>query len=179
MKGFTLLEILVTVLIFTFIMAGMYGLLNVAKTNYDINSASLNLQRQARQGMSWLIRDIRQAYWKSIYDLLAIPPINNITGPDANNNYAITFNTLDELSGINYSVIKTVVSGKELWQLQRTTGTGVRIIANDIRNLTFTRDPGGAQVVIIKVEASRTFRSLGQDRTLTFSLTEQVQVRNP
>jgi len=179
MKGFTLLEILVTVLIFTFIIAGIYGVLIITQTNYDTNSVSLNLQRQVRQGMSLLIREIRQAYWKSIWDPAAIPlPVNNITGPDANNNYAITFNTLNA-NGINYSVIKTVVSGNELWQLKRTIGTEIRIIANDIRSLTFTRDPGGAQVVTIKVGASRTFRSLGKDRTLTFSLTEQVQLRNP
>jgi len=166
-KGFTLLETVVTVLIFTFIIGGMYGVLNLARTNYDTNLVSLNLQRQARQGMSWLSRETRQASWASI----------NITPPDANNNNSITFNTPDA-NGVNYSVTKTQVSGQTLWQLKRTYPAGsVKIRANDIIGLNFSKNSG--HILNIQVQASKTFSSGGQGRTLTFSLTEQVEVRNP
>ena len=159
MKGFTLLETLVTVLIFTFIMAGMYGVLNIAKTNYDTNLVSLNLQRQARQGMSWLSREIRQASWDSIHD------------KDTERN-SITFDRPDVNGGTVYNVTYSLVSG----QLWRNYPTG-QVIANNITGLTFSQIVGNVQKIIL--EASKTFRSLGKDRPLTFSLTEQVQVRNP
>ncbi len=154
MKGFTLLEILVAILIFTFIIGGMYSVLNISKTNYDTNLASLNLQRQARQGMSWLIREIRQAY------------LSSIPNKDQNRS-SITFNTPDA-NGVQYSL----VSG-QLWR-GYPTGT---VIANDITALAFPPIVGNLQKITL--EASKTFRSLGKDRTLTFSLTEQVEVRNP
>lgn len=175
-KGFTLLETLVTVLIFTFIVGGMYGVLLLAITNYDTNLVSLNLQRQARQGMSWLSRELRQASWVSI----------NITSPDANNNNSITFNTPDA-NGIKYSVIKTQVSGQTLWQLIRTYPAGSVKIRADVRvddkpnpdntgSLTFSK--GSGNILNIQIKASKTFSSVGQIRTLTFTLTEQVKVRN-
>ena len=168
MKGFTLFEILVTVLILTFIIGGMYGVLIISTTNYNTNLASLNLQRQARQGMRWLSRDIRQASWAS----------RDIDGPDANNNYNITFNTTDA-TGVEYFVsATTLASGVTLWQLKRECPTCTDIIiANDIRCLNLSQ--GSGQILNIQMQASKTFRSLGRDRTLTFNLTEQVQVRNP
>ena len=116
MKGFTLFEILVTVLIFTFIIGGMYGVLSISTTNYNTNLVSLNLQRQVRQGMSRLIREIRQAYLSSILD-------------KDQNRSSITFNTPDA-NGVKYSL----VSG-QLWQ-GYPTGT---VIANDITVLAFPR----------------------------------------
>ena len=164
MKGFTLLEILVTVLIFSFIVGGIYGVLNIARGNYDTNSVSLNLQRQARQGMNRLSREIRQAYLSSI-----VPGEENDT---------ITFDRPGE-NGVTYSL----VSG-QLWR-GYPTGT---VIANDITGLTFHQLPCCTPCTNPKVffplqkiilEASKTFNSLGKERTLTFSLTEQVTVRNP
>lgn len=153
MKGFTLLEILIAVLIFTFIIGGMYGILNLTKINYDTNLVSLNLQRQARQGMSRLSREIRQAFVSSIrLD---------------QNSTSITFNTTDA-AGIEYSL-----HSGQLW---RNYPTGW-VIANDITNLTFSPIVGNMQKITLEV--NKTFRSFEKNRTLTFSLTEQVQVRNP
>ena len=176
MKGFTLFEILVAILILTFIVGGICGVLNISKTNYDTNLVSLNLQRQARQGMSRLSREIRQAkVWDSI-NIVPAPPDFDING-----NNSITFNTPDATTGtsVNYCVTRTVVSGKELWQLQRTDSahTVPEIIANDIRVLKFLKDSTG-HLLNIQVQASKTFHSLGKDRTLTFPLTEKVAVRN-
>ena len=153
MKGFTLLEILVTVLIFGFIIVGMYGVLNITQANYSTNSVSLNLQRQARQGMNRLSREIRQAYLSSI-----VPGEENDT---------ITFDRPGE-NGVTYSL----VSG-QLWR-GYPTGT---VIANDITVLAFPPIVGNLQKITL--EASKTFFSGGKERTLTFSLTEQVTVRNP
>ena len=161
-KGFTLLETLVTILIFSFIIGGIYGVMNIANINYDTKLVSLNLQRQARQGMSRLSREARQASWISIV----------LGSLDENGIYhSITFNTPDA-TGVNYSL----VSG----QLQRidSAHTVPKIIANDMTVPIFSMESLG-HILNIQVQASKTFRSFGQERTLTFSLTEQVQIRNP
>jgi prepilin-type N-terminal cleavage/methylation domain-containing protein len=162
MKGFTLFEILVVVLILTFVIGGMYGVLNISTTNYDTNLVSLNLQRQVRQGMSWLTKEIRQANVSTI----------NITS-DANNNNIITFNT-PAATGVKYYVL---LSSDGVWQLVREYPTNTKIKrANDITGLSFPAIVGNLQKVTLT--ASKTFFSGGKQRTLTFSLTEQVKVRN-
>jgi len=172
-KGLTLIETLVTTIIFSFIVIGIYGVLNIAQTNYDMNSASLNLQQQARQGMNRLSREVRQAYWSSI----------SVTGPDANNNYAVTFNTPDA-SGVRYYITETSVSGQMLWQLIREYPTNnIQIkatgatIPNNIAILNLSMLSG--HILNIQMTTSKTFLSGGRSQTLTFPLTEQVEVRNP
>lgn len=160
MKGFTLLETLVTILIFTFIVGGMYGVLNIYRANYDTNLVSLNLQRQARQGMNWLSREIREAGLSTI----VIPPDRS----------SITFD-IPTATGV-----RTVRYYVETTQLKRESSPDpVEIRANDITVLSFPERSAGSNLQKMTLEASKTFRSLGKERTLTFSLTEQVQIRNP
>jgi hypothetical protein len=132
----------------------MYNVLIISTTNYDTKLVSLNLQRQARQGMSRLSREIRQAYLTSILN-------------STQNRTNITFNTT-VANGVTYSLV--------LGQLWRGYPTGM-VIANNITNLTFPPIEGNLQKITLG--ASKTFRSLGRNRTLTFNLTEQVEVRNP
>lgn len=149
-------------MIFAFIIGGMYGILNLTRTNYDTNLASLNLQRQARQGMNWLSREARQAYLSSI-----------VLGASNND---ITFNTPDA-TGVHYSVVNTVVSGKTLWQLKRTDAASTeKIRANDITGLSFS-GPNG-RILTVTLTASRTLTSFGKTQALTFPLTEEVEIRN-
>jgi hypothetical protein len=166
--GITLFEMLVTVLIIVFIIGGMYGVLSISTTNYDVNLAALDLHRQARQGMNWLAREIRQARLSTI-----------AIGLDVNNNNTITFDTLEAV-GIKYFVEKTVVSGTTLWQLKREYPAGSVIVrANDITTLSIPARSAGSNIQVISLGAGKTFFSGGAQRALTFSLTEQVQVRNP
>jgi prepilin-type N-terminal cleavage/methylation domain-containing protein len=152
MKGFTLLEILVSILIFCFIMGGMYGVVSISKTTYDVHSVSLDLQRQARQGMAWLVRDIRGA-------------TSSINGSSNN----ITFDTSDE-THVNYYVNATTS------QLERTSLSSTLVIgAIDITGLSVTNS---SSFYKIELNASKTFNSGGRNRTVTFPLSEKVQARN-
>lgn len=166
MKGFTLIEVLVTCLIFSLIIGGIYGVMNLTKINYDTNLVSLNLQRQARQGMNLLSREIRQASWASI----------NIEPPDpevpGDLSHSIRFNTPEE-NDVNYSVQFSEQTA--LWQLKRNTD---KVIANDIRELNLYQDLP-KKLLNITMLASKTFFLFGKERIVTFSLTQQVEVRNP
>ncbi|MBF0521473.1 MAG: prepilin-type N-terminal cleavage/methylation domain-containing protein [Candidatus Omnitrophica bacterium] len=151
MKGFTLFEVLITTVIFAFVAGGIYGILVIATSNYDAEEASLNLQRQARQGMNWLVRDVRQAYLSTIPN-------------KTQSRSSIAFDIPGE-TGITYSI----VAG----QLVRK---GV-VVANNITSLTFAPIVGN-NIQKITLEASKDLRLLGKIQTPKFSLTEQVQIRN-
>ncbi len=167
MKGLTLLETLIAIGIFSFVIAGIFGVLGIGGTSYNTNLNSLNLQREARQGMGWLIKEARKASWATL----------QTPGPDANGNFSITFDTPDQ-AGVSYSVVHTVVAGKDLWQLHRTVPGGApQIRANDVTVLTASKDPV-KHILNMQMQTSKTFSSFGQNRTLTFSLTERIQIRN-
>ncbi len=61
MKGFTLIEVLVTTVILTFIIAGIFAVLNVADMNWHSDMGLLDLQQQARQAMDVMVKEIRQS----------------------------------------------------------------------------------------------------------------------
>ena len=171
MRGLTLLEVLISIGILSFVILGVFSVLSVGGANYSTNFASLGLQQQARQGMSWLVREVRQAKWNSV----------NPLGPDENGNSSITFDMLNAATGtgVHYFVTKTVASGRELWQLQRTDNAhpAAQTKANDIRVLTISKNDA-KHIINIGMQASKTIRSFGKDQTLTFSLNEQIRVRN-
>lgn len=167
-KGLTLLETLIAIGIFSFVVMGIFGVLGAGGTHYATNLASINLQRQARQGMSWLCKDVRPASWLSI----------TISAADANGNNRIKFNTPDA-TGVEYYVESPAVSGETFWQLKRIDSVNItpRVKAKDISVLKFTQEASG-NILKIEMTASKTFSSFGKSRTLTFSLTEKVKVRN-
>jgi len=61
MRGFTLLEILVSVLIFGLLMAGIYGVLNVGSAIYREDINLVGLQQQGRQAMAAMVKEIRES----------------------------------------------------------------------------------------------------------------------
>ncbi len=61
MRGFTLVEILVSVVILGFLFAAIYGVLNIGNIIFKDDITLVELQQQARQAMDGMIREIRQA----------------------------------------------------------------------------------------------------------------------
>ncbi len=60
-NGFTLVEILVSVLILGLLFAGIYAVLNVGNIIFREDMTLVELQQQVRQAMDGMIREIRQA----------------------------------------------------------------------------------------------------------------------
>jgi len=122
--GFTLLEVLIVAVIFSFIIAGIYGVMNVANISYPTELGMLGLQQQARQGMQWITRETREA------SLITIIP-----GTDSD---AISFDTPNE-NGIQYAVVNNQVIRSH---------NGNRTIAFNISALRFSRTGGILQIQI-------------------------------
>ena len=61
MRGFTLVEILVSVLILGFLFAAIYGVLNIGNIVFKDDITLVQLQQQARQGIDRMINEIRES----------------------------------------------------------------------------------------------------------------------
>ena len=66
MRGFTLVEVLVSLLILSIVLAGIFAVLNVGQMNWNSSMSSLDLQQQVRQAMDGMSKEIRQSSFSNI-----------------------------------------------------------------------------------------------------------------
>jgi len=159
MKAFTIIEVLIVVVIFSFLAIGITGVMNLGNLTFPIDLGQVNLQHQVRQAMQWLSRELREA--------------SAVTyGADYK---SVTFNSYSG-SGIAYYLDASDVNGDNLTnQIIREFPAGSRrVIANDISELLFTPDTVNPLLLRVDISAGRTV----MNKALTFSLAEQVRLRN-
>jgi Tfp pilus assembly protein PilV len=158
MRGFSLVEVLISALILAFLVIGISAVLNLGNLTYPVDTALLDLQQQTRLGMDRMLRELRAA-----------------TGPSiSGNNTVLTFNTLTE-TNVQYSL--DTANNRVI----RTNGTS-RILANDITSLTFCCWHGGvcdatcSSSNVLQIQLGGAKNAMG--KTLSFSLTGKIQLRN-
>lgn len=59
--GFTLVELLITALLLTIVLAALFATLNVSHYSYSVTSTKLDLQSKVRLAMDWIVKDVRQS----------------------------------------------------------------------------------------------------------------------
>ncbi len=132
MKGFTLVEILVSVLILGFLFAAIYGVLNIGNIIFKDDITLVQLQQQVRQGMDAMVNEVRES--KS----------SEVTTADGNTK--ITFNIVPEVYGnpwvgpiSYYRDVNDTNNDGVVNQIIREYPAGTRkILANDITALSFS-----------------------------------------
>lgn len=159
MKGFTLVELLVCLLILGVVFTGIYGVLNVGNAGYLTDTSLMLLQQEARKVLHPLNIDLRNAG----------NPV--VTVLDANSD-RITFNTYGG-TGISYYRDINDANGDGITdQVIREYPAGTRkVLANDITRLKFILV---GNVVQAEVVAAKTVRL----RPLSFTLKSQIRLRN-
>lgn len=156
--GLTLIEILVSVLIFSFLVIGIMGVLNVGNLAFPVDTAWVDLQQQARQAMGAMTKELREG------SNIQITVINT-------NSDQITFNTIDKTGVKFYRDINDVNNDGIVDQVIREESGTRKVLANYIARLKFSLV---ASVIRIELRADQTVRQ----RPLSFPLTEQVRLRN-
>lgn len=158
-KGFTLIEIMIVTLILGIIIGGIFGVLYVADKSWSFDMALLELQQAVRQAMDGMTREVRQSRPASITILnntlsFYVPNISKVI------RYALSTNN---------SIIR------------RHPQQVVKVLANNITGLNFCCiggtdciDCANSRILQIHIQAGRTVRG----RLISFSLTEQVRLRN-
>ena len=160
MRGFTLVEILITFTIMSLIVAGIFAILNIADLSWNSDMAFLDVQQQVRLAMDGMTRETRQ-----------IKP-SDITITDGG--ARIDFLVPGIANGVAY-----YLQGGEIIR-EHPAGT-TKILANYITALNFCCS-GGADCtdcehgtsLEIQVQGTRTIKQ----KTATFPLTEKVMLRN-
>ncbi len=172
--GFTLLELMVVIFIFSIIMAATFGVLSMGTQSWHTGSTQVELQQETRRAMDWMVKEIRQ----SAED--AIPSMPN---PSLSyNSNSITFRVPDDIDG-DGDVID--VGGDIEWgntitysllgnQVQRTSVGVTTVLANRVVNLQFTK---AANIPIIEISLQAQ-KDAVPGRAMQSTLNSQVTLRN-
>lgn len=163
MRAFTLIEALISIFVLSVILSGIYMFLNLGDMTYNTDMGLLDLHQQARQAMYWIVSELREA--TQIEDI-------------SSDGRSITFDTVTA-GGVQYyhnttdnQVIREYPVGTE------------RILCNYIASLSFccwhedtstcNTTCSDSNLVKIQLNANKSVKG----RTLSFSLNEQVRLRN-
>ena len=150
MKGFTLVETMISMLILSVVLLGVYGVLNTGQKVCAKDFVLLEVQEQARNAMARIVKDVRQSSAATITVISA-------------SNHRLTF-TIPSATGVQY-----YLNGTNLVR-EFPAGTMVNVASN-IGLLTFTQT---GTILQIQVRADKAFFS----STTSFSLVEKVRLRN-
>ena len=150
--GFTIIEVLVSLLILSLILAGLFMVLAAGDISFSVDAGMLQIEQQARQGMDQMVRELRHAQ----------DPVITAINQDSDR---LTFNTESEAGISYYRDINTNQLVREL-----PAGTA-KILAN---NIAYFKCSFTSPVLEISLRADNTVRQ----KALTFSLGEKVRLRN-
>ena len=64
--GFTLIELMVVILIFSIIVAAIFGVLTMGRQSWQTGTTQVQLQQETRKAMDWMVKEIRPAKLISI-----------------------------------------------------------------------------------------------------------------
>lgn len=151
-KAHTLVEVIVSLGILSFVLLGGYGVLQAGNTIFVKDEALLQMQQQTRDAMNRIIKEVRQASSQTI--------TSNYNGTT---NDKIVF-TIPNAAGIQY-----YLNGTNLVR-QYPAGTTWNIASN-INLLKFTLT---GSLLQIQITANQLIYSV----TTSFSLTDKVRLRN-
>jgi len=175
-RGVTLIEALVTVIIFAFILGICYTLLISGSDSWETNSARIELQQELRKAMDWASQDLRQAGSASIVDVPA----------DGSTYTSITFRKAAGASGGNLvwdtDTTRYFLGGTSGTQLQRQVGSGTAsVIAQNIQSLQFSRQTSTSNIVNVSLQAEKKTprgKNLSGKTPIQASMTLQIYLRN-
>jgi Tfp pilus assembly protein PilW len=166
--GFSFAELIVVVLISTFLIGGIYTILGAGKNSWEINRDRLEVQQELRKGLDWMRRDLRQA------------GVSTVTSVPANGTWytSITFQTPSGVSAgtATWNAAVTYArGGTDGNRLLRTVGGTPRIIALNFTALQFRRTAADPNVIEISAQAQK---NTPQHGLITMTVTTKERMRN-
>ena len=174
LKGFTLVEVLITVAIFSLIFMAIFAVLTIGESSWYSGDISVELNQEIGRALLTMTRQLRQS---------RSTVISNVPANDTYYN-SITFKVPQDIDG-DGDVINS--SGNMEWsqnfsyslnenkQIIRSTESGTSILANNIFSLQFKRFSGNDDVIQIYIIARKvTVRR----RSLESSIISSVKMRN-
>lgn len=153
--GFTFIEMMVALGIFTVLMAGIYTVLVICDSTSRTGLTYIELSQDARLGIDRMIRELRNARRSTI------------SIPDGS---YITFEVPGNSNTIQYSL-----GGLGGRQLIRTESEADTVLCNNVGSIQFSPSAFSGSIISITLQTQKT--SLSR-RDLTTSLNVSLKVRN-
>jgi len=172
-NGFTLIESMITVVVFTFIVGGIYAIMIVGDRSWNVNNIQVEVQQELRKAMGNMQYDLMQSGSSAISDL--------------------------QSDSITFQKSCGVVSGKISWcsdaiqfvrvidpddyphtppysinDILRIEGSDTKLIARDILTLTFSQPTSG----IIEISLTAQKCCIEGGKTVSGNLDFKVYLRN-
>ncbi len=169
--GFSIAELLVTVVIFSIVSAGVYTTFLVGSRSWQTGRVTTELRQELRKAMDWMREDLRQSGGSSS---ISGSVVEGAGSPAA----SVTFQIASSVSGGNIvwsSDIQYVIGGTNSDQLHRITGGVTRIIARDMQSLALSRAAAAPDIVDIVLVAQKNVPGGG---TRSLSSTFSIMMRN-
>jgi len=173
MKAFTIIEMLIGVFILLLLMAGIISVLHVVDLDWQFENGLLDLHQSSRQAMHGIVRELRQARHSNVVISDSGTTVDFIIPSD------IFTSSTTYYDAINYTLTSN--------QIVREHPAGTtNILGNDVTALSFcfwdgsdccdidTEDCSGLHSLQISLTVEKSVRQ----KTLSFSLTEKVRLRN-
>lgn len=165
--AFSLAEMVVAVLLFMILIAGIYTTGFVGDAFWQVNKVRVALQQEVRKGMEWMIHDLREAGDISIVDV----PADGVWYD------AITFKVPSGVSGgvtvwgddIVFELDETATA------LERAQSGVTKTIARNIESVQFRRLAASPDILEVVLSAQE---STPRGETIDYQLTFEVQLRN-
>ena len=152
-KGLTLTEVMVSTVIFTFILGGLYATLTVGRISWQSYDSAVRAQRGARNALTVLAKDFRVA--------------ENVIVAQSPESVLLAYSHPDD-GAVNCNWAST---GGDAGRIIRQTATSRWIIANDVSAFSVVETPDEVTMTVeITVDAGH-----GQDNT--FQLIRKVARR--
>jgi len=167
--GFTLVETMMSTLIFLFLITAIYAIASISQKYWDVNKAKNELHQELRKAMDNMINDLRQAGPASITDVPA----------DGNEYPTITFKIPTGVTGgsLTWSTdsIQFVLAGPLSEQLHRIEGSDTKILALNVENVDFRRQASSPNILEVSLLGEK---DTDKGLTVNYNLDFEVQLRN-
>ena len=158
--GFTLVESVMTIVIFSFIAGGIYSTMVAGDNSWDLNSLQVEIQQELRKAMNGMQYDLMQSGSSAITDLQSD---------------SITFYKSSGASGgkisWNSDTTQFLLSGN---QLQSIEGSTTKVIAQSISSLAFSQPTSN----IIEISLTAQKCCIKGQKTISDNLDFKVYLRN-
>lgn len=174
MKGFTLVEIMISLLIFSLIFMATFMVLSGGQSSWYIGDAKIQLNQELRRPLLTMNRELRQTRSSEI---IGVPADDNFytsitfripEDVDVDGDVIDALGNIEWSGNINYSLNASN-------QIVRSSPSGTSILANNVSGLQFMRPSGSPNTIDINISVQKT-TTLG--RNLQAGITSSVKMRN-
>ena len=175
-SGFTLVEIIITVLIFSLLIGVLFTVLTIGKTSFQIGNVRIELQQDLRRGMDLITEELRQSGSSQLRTIISGAEVPFPADGSSHNT-------------IIFRIPAGVTNGNIVWQtdkiqyfldgdkqLRRKVGSVLDLEskANNIVSLEFSRQSSSPKIVEIALQSEK---ETGK-RKINLDLDFKVKLRN-